>query len=326
MSTVWPLHLPELRQDMLDSFQSPEGQRNWMLANGQQGFLGQPADAARCAEALRFEAQRWAMGDLYYVTQEMTALAQEAAKTIPTFSLLPSDLPSPHGVIYFEHGVGSSSAPGVEFTASVVAVAWGPLALQGWNTDGEFEERPSVWLSFYTDGSSTDRQYADAKLAPSDRREFLSRMAKLGPLRYDNEVVLPFTTNPALEPMDIQSHLGRDDLLGWPFVVLTSWLLMQQPVTRVTEEAPGRPVRRRLERRGVQDLQPVRVVTLRHQGSAGAGDGSREFHHRWLVKGHWRNQWYSSQERHVPIWISPHIKGPEGAPLLGGEKVYAWTR
>jgi hypothetical protein len=42
--------------------------------------------------------------------------------------------------------------------------------------------------------------------------------------------------------------------------------------------------------------------------------------------GHWRKQWYPSQERNVPIWISPYVKGPDGAPLLAGEKVYAWQR
>jgi len=25
------------------------------------------------------------------------------------------------------------------------------------------------------------------------------------------------------------------------------------------------------------------------------------------------------------VWIAPYVKGPEGAPLLGGEKVYAVT-
>lgn len=322
-----PTQLPELRQDVLDAYRSTAGQQNWMATNGQQGFLGHPANEARCREALQHEVQRWAMGDLYFVTAEMTALAQEAAKTIPTFSLLPSDLPSSHGVIYFERGVGNSRNSAVsDLTAPIVAVAWGPITVSGLNTAGVHEARRMVWLSFYTDAGELDRRFAAENLPVGQHREFLSRMANLGPLRYDNEVALPFTTDPNLKPMDIQPHLGKDTLMGWPFVVLTSWLLMQQPVTRITEEVPDRPARRRLARRGVKDLEPVRVVTLRHQSAPGPGDGDREYHHRWLVKGHWRNQWYSSQERHIPIWISPHIKGPEGAPLLGGEKVYAWTR
>ena len=38
---------------------------------------------------------------------------------------------------------------------------------------------------------------------------------------------------------------------------------------------------------------------------------------RWLVSGHLRNQWYQSLGRHKLIYIPPHIKGPEGAPLQG---------
>ncbi len=29
----------------------------------------------------------------------------------------------------------------------------------------------------------------------------------------------------------------------------------------------------------------------------------------WIVKGHWRNQWYASIEGHKPKWIDPYFKG-----------------
>jgi hypothetical protein len=44
------------------------------------------------------------------------------------------------------------------------------------------------------------------------------------------------------------------------------------------------------------------------------------------VRGHWRQQWYPSIQDHRPVWIAPHRKGPEDAPMLGGEKVYQWSR
>jgi hypothetical protein len=52
----------------------------------------------------------------------------------------------------------------------------------------------------------------------------------------------------------------------------------------------------------------------------------RDYQHQWVVRGHWRQQWYPSRNVHRPIWITPHIKGPEGAPLLGGERVFHWKQ
>lgn len=108
-------------------------------------------------------------------------------------------------------------------------------------------------------------------------------------------------------------------------VMLSAWLLMQQSLARITEAEPDRAARKRLRRIG-QEPKPVRVIELRRPAHSGSGDGSREFHHQWIVRGHWRQQWYPARQVHRPVWIAPHIKGPEGAPLIGGEKVYAWKR
>jgi hypothetical protein len=100
---------------------------------------------------------------------------------------------------------------------------------------------------------------------------------------------------------------------------------MQQTLAQTTEVHVDRAARKRLRRLG-QEPTPVRVIELRRPAHSGSGDGSREFHHQWIVRGHWRQQWYPAREVHRPVWIAPHIKGPEGAPLIGGEKVYAWKR
>lgn len=50
---------------------------------------------------------------------------------------------------------------------------------------------------------------------------------------------------------------------------------------------------------------------------------SVEWHHQWIVRGHWRNQAFGEgRKQRRPTWISPYVKGPEDAPMLGGEKVY----
>lgn len=86
-----------------------------------------------------------------------------------------------------------------------------------------------------------------------------------------------------------------------------------------------RPQRRRMARAGVsrkvQD-QLVSVVELRATETVTSGREATDFErqHHWWVRGHWRAQWYASEQAHHPKWIDAHIKGDRLKPLL--EKVY----
>lgn len=114
-------------------------------------------------------------------------------------------------------------------------------------------------------------------------------------------------------------------MVGWMATLKSAWLLMTQPLARLEEVEYDRAARRRTQREG--KIRPrVRVIHLRRPAGVQHGPNGREYHHQWVVRGHWRQQWYSSREVHRPVWIAPHVKGPEDAPLLGGEKVYAWSR
>lgn len=117
---------------------------------------------------------------------------------------------------------------------------------------------------------------------------------------------------------------------GWETVaplLLSMWLLMQQQLAEVQTVEPDRATRKRLQRAGHEPAS-VRVIELRRPKHAGsdAGESGREYQHQWIVRGHWRNHWHPKREVHRPVWIAPHVKGPEGAPMIGGEKVYAWKR
>jgi hypothetical protein len=57
------------------------------------------------------------------------------------------------------------------------------------------------------------------------------------------------------------------------------------------------------------------------------GDGGPKWHYRvrFFVRGHWRRL-IDRDGRPYRIWINDHIKGPDGAPLLLGEKVAVLAR
>lgn len=105
----------------------------------------------------------------------------------------------------------------------------------------------------------------------------------------------------------------------------STWILLGQTLASVEDAHYDRAARRRIEKQGKTPPR-VRVISLRRRAGESSGDSDREYHHQWIVRGHWRQQWYPERQVHRPIWIAPHIKGPEGAPLLGGEKVYALKR
>lgn len=89
-----------------------------------------------------------------------------------------------------------------------------------------------------------------------------------------------------------------------------------------------RPVRRRMEREN-QSPPSISVIQLRQrEHGASLDDCSREYHHRWIVKGHWRRLAEPRRSDGAEVtFINPYVKGPEGAPLLQPrESVYVVAR
>lgn len=56
-------------------------------------------------------------------------------------------------------------------------------------------------------------------------------------------------------------------------------------------------------------------------GARASNPVGREYSHRWVVRGHWRRQWYPSQNRHVPIWITDYVAGPAEKPIVQRDRV-----
>jgi len=77
----------------------------------------------------------------------------------------------------------------------------------------------------------------------------------------------------------------------------------------------SRSDRRRVERLAPESL--IRVVELRKREHAThpSTNEHRDYSCQWIVRGHWRQQWYPKLNRHQPKWITPYVKGPEDKPL-----------
>jgi hypothetical protein len=97
------------------------------------------------------------------------------------------------------------------------------------------------------------------------------------------------------------------------------WLFVGQKILVTRGAVPERHARKRVERAGWQSSPVVRVVQLRRretqcQHSASAVSAA-EWSCQWVVRGHWRQQFYPSKHANQPIWITPYVKGPDDKPL-----------
>lgn len=85
--------------------------------------------------------------------------------------------------------------------------------------------------------------------------------------------------------------------------------------------AEGRPAHRSVQRRlrgTTKDAPLIKVVHLRRMtrgASPSEESGPPDWSCQWIVRGHWRQQYYRSKNEHRPRWIAPYVKGPEDKPL-----------
>jgi hypothetical protein len=96
------------------------------------------------------------------------------------------------------------------------------------------------------------------------------------------------------------------------------WRLMQQTITTNESTRAPKPFRRRWERLKL-DARPVTVIRLRRPHEEPDDDHMPrpvDWRHRWIVSGHWRQQWYPSLSLHRQIWVSGYVKGPPDKELV----------
>ncbi len=158
--------------------------------------------------------------------------------------------------------------------------------------------------------------------------------------RYDGRVcgVVCWTRQEGKPPLHFFTG-GLEDGVPWmteaeegiPVAFICAmWLLLQQRIAVRRVVTPSRAVRRRAEKERTVIPSEFVVIELRkpiHAEEATPREGSpTEWSRRWIVDGHWRNQYHPSDASHVPTWIAPHIKGPDDKPLVAKERLYKWVR
>ena len=317
------------------------------------GFLGDmaenegqkfgPRERAQVPQILQMWQNWLDAGEAYYVDSRMTDVITAAAESMPAEPILPRDFPSPFGFVLIPGGLSSIDIRGRIVKTN--AVSWatfdGSIQVTLLTDKHDLTDSGNLWMT--TQGMGTD---ALPRYTPSHFAELKFNEAL--PISKGPDVLIPpeygvsveYQTNPdgtfnlrmssskgytPEELRDLFSFGTRPDpTFQW---LLAMWRLMQQPLTTLHREFPSRQMRRQLERKNAPDKH-VTVITLRRLPSEAEEGADIRWTHRWLVRGHWRNQRYKEDGEWVTraIWIHPHVKGPEGAPFLVREHVYSLSR
>jgi hypothetical protein len=258
----------------------------------------------------------------YFVSDEMTALARHAGPSMPLQQLRIDDAPSEKGFMLFDAPIAHAAF--LDIKVPISAVAW-------------LLCRDALRITVRADGvgpppcTRAARPGEDADYVGDcfDLYLFGNHERQLVPLDWFQLDVGDF--------VDWKFGRGGWDGEGDPYPpVRATWSIMQQtllsPSRSVAELAHlSHSTKARARRMGRLHLPgALTIVRLRrfapHDEHEDDGASKVDWSHRWMVTGHWRNQWLPSIGAHRLQWISPHIKGPRDRPLVIKQRVTAWVR
>lgn len=286
-----PYRLPRIRRDMVTA------------TRGAEGF----ADVD-----IRRDADRLLAAELYWVTREMAQLALDASADLPEWSAQLA-APARFGMLVWDGGLPT--------------LPWTGAPDHGHRTTAFGTRRPPqvevAGVTWWPDGSGGFEVSTLARTA--DIADLLAPRWQAAELFTFGMVKL------SAEP--IQHDQLHGNAAGLVAALGATWLLMQQPTiaqTRPLQEhgsgdGTARPPRPDREVR-IIDLRPAVDPAAAREPNDAAGSG-RVYRHRWLVRGHWRQQAVGQgRAQRRPVFVPAHIKGPDGAPMLESEHVRVWRR
>lgn len=237
--------------------------------------------------------------DPIYVDPDMMTIAESAMDSFAPEPLQPTDLITPDGFMVLPRAI---RFPDVRYKeVANRALLWYSYTFKGHNAIDRTQtiDVPGIIFMMFSHVDDKDDYW--------DEAAYLAlRKHRLG----SNKLVLNH-----VEPWAFGTSHKVTDIRAIDKYVQVFWRLLVQTITVKSEARPSREYRKRAQKEKFPDKN-ITVVTLRRPKGESTGErNSVEWTHRWLVGGHWRNQWFPSLSQHRQIWISPYIKGPEDKPL-----------
>ena len=233
-------------------------------------------------DVLAMEEETLLTADPIFVSAEMCDLIENAARTFRPEPWQAPDLMTGRGFLLYERAIDVlRGEPGDQILLHYTGFAWS----LGRKLPGETPT--GVFITTY-------HRWEDEPRWPS---------------------TLPALTDDVVGIFEFGTAPPSHHRTWWALAQATLRLMQEfRPASRATAR-PDRATRRAAERAGF----PERTVTVVHLRRSGAPHerlgGSANYSHRFIVSGHWRNQWCPTLNAHRQTWISPYVKGPADKPL-----------
>jgi hypothetical protein len=298
----------DAQTDLQHSFATVDGQKylqGFTRSLGEAGVYN--ADTGEMVPGNVEDATRLVVGatqllsncEPMYVSDELTELIDFAAESFKPEPLLATDLLTGSGFAYFGAPLYVTDTRGLQM----------PFRAIQWNAQ---HQDGNVLIALYahrSDGDPLDdgNHYSDMKIGGSDLT-----MEYVTLLRFGQESDV-YATDRSVRDMLVH--------------IKVFFRLCQQTIAVPRHERVARPTWKRA-RAEWKDIREVVVFTLRRAKNPKYEGEERDvqWSHRWIVQGHWRNQFYPSEKVHRQIGIAPFVKGPEGAPLIFKRRAFELVR
>lgn len=253
-------------------------------------------------------------GGTYAVEPEICDLLDSVAATLPDTTIRASDFPTQAGYVYYAKPIPlgfseeqmyrmarSTGRVTLEIPPELAGFIWIPAANQGKIVylllrvrEGTMKIPALGWVTHVVFGETWKRYKEGDTIGIS-------------------------------ETMQGETAQGFNRILRHLYSLL---LFMQQKIVSSDKvRIANRQARRLVERAGHEAA--ANLVTLRKRQRKESGEEQTvEWSCRWLVGGHWRNQYYPKTQEHRPIFIFPYEKGPDDKPLKAssGERIFRVSR
>jgi len=275
--------------------------------------------------ALLYGVKDLATAETVFVSKEMCAIIEKAARELPDVPLQEENLMWRRAFILFERpivhernfveadGEGVATTSAIYFTHESKTITLAEEFVEG-KLSGE--KKSGVIHVTMTDSAQIDIL-----------REVFGISTSLIPFDYS-----AWAYGKKWKTTQDSGEWGKsvyEGLAQQRKLLLAVNLIAAQYIASVRQSRGPRQQRRRAERMGlVPEYGDITYVTLRRiRQRQGDGDGkSAGYSHRFIVRGFWRHQWYPSRGEHHLKWIDPYIKGDESLPLVIKDRVHKLVR
>lgn len=306
---------------LLDWSMSPAGLR-YLEAFFEDMRAKRPSDGAYDVLPLARVQLHSLHGEPTYVSADACELVEHAAQTFQPEAVLPSDPWVPNGFALLAQPLYILDVPDASPTGKIPirAVAWASVH----NEDASVG---CFWLSFYVDVDD-EIKHAAADGVASRWQGVEDEVRREIPLSLVHQ--WQWTWGRSIADPDYVPVGGRGELPeeiaarshAQAALVQTLWRIGSQFVS-VKERAP-RGIWRDANRKGL-DRKDVTVIRLRRARDDHEYEPTgRTVGVQFPVRGYWARR--HTREGVRQVWVRPHMKGPEDAPLHLTTRVWEFTR